>query len=89
MSAQQLLGFPFPGSAHMLGLAGFAALGQQLNNNGFTPPKSEMLVSLTPHMVCLSDVLSIQANCAMLCNLKILWIFLQARWHVSRQNSAA
>ena len=47
MSAQQLAGFPFPGSAHMLGLAGFAALGQQLNgggSNGFTPPKSDMQV---------------------------------------------
>ena len=52
MSAQQLLGFPFPGSAHMLGLAGFAALGQQLNSNGSSPPKSEMMVSPLLHVVC-------------------------------------
>ena len=50
MSAQQLAAFPFPGSAHMLGLAGFAALGQQLNgnSNGFAPPKSEMQVDTLP-----------------------------------------
>lgn len=49
LSAQQLAGFAFPGSAHMLGLAGYAALGQQLGggtSNGFMPPKSEMPVSV-------------------------------------------
>lgn len=49
LSAQQLAGFTFPASAHMLGLASYAALGQQLGGgtgNGFTPPKSEMPVSM-------------------------------------------
>lgn len=42
---QDLSGF-YP-QAHMLSLAGFAALGQQLNGatNGFAAPKSEMQVT--------------------------------------------
>ena len=47
ISPQELTGF-FPPTAHMLSLAGFAALGQQLNGtgNGFTAPKTEMQVTL-------------------------------------------
>ena len=47
LSQQELTGF-FPPTAHMLSLAGFAALGQQLNgmSNGFAAPKTEMQVSL-------------------------------------------
>ena len=45
MPAQDLAAF-YP-QAHMLSLAGFAALGQQLNGatNGFAAPKSEMQAS--------------------------------------------
>lgn len=47
ISAQELTGV-WPPTAHMLHLAGFAALGQQLNgaSNGFSAPKSEMPVSV-------------------------------------------
>lgn len=55
---QQASSFPFPASAHMLGLAGFGNLSQQLTGanglgGGFGPRKIDIKVLIQLPVICL------------------------------------
>ena len=68
---QQASSFPFPASAHMLGLAGFGNLSQQLNGanglgGGFGPRKIDIKVPI-PHAHCKAAVAWIRIISLFMC----------------------